>query len=160
MKTKDICELPIKNMSADDCILFMWSTDQHINDALKVIDAWGFKYKTCAVWDKGKIGMGYYFRQQHELLLVGTKGKPLVPEQENLVSSVLNYPRGQHSKKPDEVRTLIVKLVGDIPRVELFARKKTDGWDVWGNEVESSVKLGSPYNKALQVSETRRDASR
>ena len=101
---------------------------------MEVLTAWGFNYRTCAVWDKQKIGMGYYFRQQHELLLVAVRGKPPIPKPENRPSSVLSYPRGKHSEKPQEVYEIIEAMYPEMPKLEMFCRSPRKGWGVWGNQ--------------------------
>jgi N6-adenosine-specific RNA methylase IME4 len=147
MSISDIANLPIKNISADDCVLFMWVTMPKLNECFDVIKAWGFEYKTCAfTWVKKNkksdslfMGMGRWTRANSELCLLATKGKPKRVAAN--VHSVIVSPIEQHSKKPDETRTRIVQLCGDLPRVELFARQKTDGWDAWGNEVTCDIDL-------------------
>jgi N6-adenosine-specific RNA methylase IME4 len=119
-----------------DCILLLWATAPKLVEALAVIVGWGFKYKTHAVWDKRKIGMGYWFRGQHELLLVGTKGKPALPEPEKRVSSIFVEPRGVHSAKPEIVRQWIESAFTDLKKLEMYARQKREGWLSWGNEPE------------------------
>jgi N6-adenosine-specific RNA methylase IME4 len=147
MSIQDIRSLPVKNMSSDNSLLFIWVTMPLLKEGLGTIGAWGFEYKNCAFsWVKttknGKIhfGMGHYTRGNNELCLLGTRGK--VPVVNHSVSQIVMSNVSDHSKKPDEVRDRIVSLVGDLPRIELFARSKSDGWDVWGNEVESSIDLG------------------
>ena len=127
--------------AAQDCILFLWATAPKLPEALSVLNAWGFKFKTCAVWDKQRIGIGYWFRGQHEILLVGTRGKVHPPPTEYRRSSVFSHPRARHSQKPDVVRQWIEEAFPDASRVELFAREEWDGWDVWGNEVESTAEV-------------------
>jgi len=149
MTLQDIKNLPVNNLADINCILFMWVTFPLLQEGLEVIEAWGFKYKTLGFsWIKtnpknGKpfFGVGYYAKSNCEVCLMGTKGKvhPMVIS--NKVSSVVISPRREHSRKPQEVREKIVELFGDIPRVELFAREKIEGWDVWGNEVISDIKL-------------------
>jgi N6-adenosine-specific RNA methylase IME4 len=135
MELEDICNLPINDIAADDCILFLWATSPKLLEAIKVIEAWGFNYRTNAVWVKDKIGMGYYFRQQHEILLVANRGNIPAPEPEARVSSVIEANREEHSKKPEIVYQIIENMYGDLPKIELFSRKIKDGWDTWGNQV-------------------------
>ena len=145
MKGKDIIDLPIKDIADDNCILFLWVMNSEIPLALKVIDGWGFTYKTVAfTWVKTTkntyhFGGGNWTRSNPEQCLLATKGniKRLSASVRNLIISPLR----EHSRKPDEIRNNIIELVGDLPRVELFARQKTEGWDVWGNEVESDITL-------------------
>ena len=148
MSIEQIKSLPIKELAADNCMLFLWVTFPNLQEGLDVIKAWGFKYKTLGFsWIKtnknnGKpfFGIGYYTKSNCEVCLIGVKGKPI--KVSNSVSSVIISPRQEHSKKPDQIRDKIVELCGDVPRIELFARQKTEGWDAWGNEVESDINLG------------------
>ena len=141
MTIKNICELPIRNLYDTNCALFLWATAPKLKECLDVMSAWGFQYRTCMVWDKEIIGMGYWFRNQHELLLVGKVGKLSPPEPSNRISSVFKQRRNKHSKKPDGIRDYITQNYINTPKIELFAREKTEGWDVWGNEVESDIEL-------------------
>lgn len=134
--------LPVAEISEEDCILFLWVTWPLLIEGTEVIKAWGFEYKTVAFnWiktnrRKGSLfwGMGNWSRANSEVCLLGTKGH--IKRISRRVHSVILSPVERHSKKPDEVRNRIVELMGDLPRIELFARNKTPGWDVWGNEVE------------------------
>ena len=139
MDVDDICALKIP--SADNSVLYLWATAPKLLEALAVMKAWGFTYKSNAMWDKEIVGMGYWFRGQHELLLVGTKGKFSPPLQSTRVSSVIRERRSKHSKKPAKVRDLITAWFPDATKVELFARQTTPGWDVWGNEVKNNVEI-------------------
>jgi N6-adenosine-specific RNA methylase IME4 len=123
--------------AAEDAVLYLWATSPMLVKALDVMEAWGFEYRTCAVWVKDRIGMGYYFRQQHELLLVGKRGALPVPDPEDRVSSVFHYDRGPHSAKPTEVREVIEHLYPTLEKVELFSRSPHDGWASWGQQAES-----------------------
>jgi N6-adenosine-specific RNA methylase IME4 len=134
MSLDEIKALDINSITTDDCIMFMWATSPKLAESLEVIAAWGFSYRTCAVWDKQKIGMGYYFRQQHELLLVAVKGSPPTPKPENRPSSVLSYPRGKHSAKPVEVYEIIEAMYPEMPKLEMFSRNPRAGWGSWGNQ--------------------------
>ena len=144
MSTKEICALPINGITDKDATLFLWITFPQLPEALKVMEAWGFVYKTVAfVWVKqNKSGNGYFFglghwtRSNAEICLLGIKGHP--QRVSNRVFQLIVSPRAEHSKKPEEVRTKIVELMGNLPRVELFARQESFGWDRWGNEVEIS----------------------
>ena len=134
MELQDIMNLPIENILADDCVLFLWATSPKLVEAIQVIDSWGFTYKTSMVWIKDKIGMGYYARQQHELLLISTRGALPVPLPQNRVSSVIEAPRVQHSQKPEKLYSIIEKMYPDRTKIELFSRRQRAGWDMWGNE--------------------------
>ena len=134
MALDEIKALDLDAIALDDCVLFMWATSPKLAEAFEVLQAWGFEYRTCAVWDKQKIGMGYYFRQQHELLLVAVRGQPLTPAPANRPSSVLSFPRGEHSAKPAEVYELIEAMYPELPKLEMFCRSPRDGWCAWGNQ--------------------------
>lgn len=123
--------------AADDAVLFLWATSPKLAEALEVIRAWQFDYRTSAVWDKELIGMGYYFRQQHELLLVAARGALPVPAPSDRVSSVIRARREAHSQKPAIVYDVLEAMYptfGELDRVELFQRQPRDGWAGWGNE--------------------------
>lgn len=145
MSIQEICRLPVAELAAKDCALFLWVTFPQLQDAMKLFEAWGFTYKTLGfAWVKqnksGKgffFGMGYWTRSNVEICLLGIKGHP--KRISKSISQLIISPLEQHSKKPDEVRKRIVELFGELPRIELFARQKTSGWDVWGNEVEGSA---------------------
>ena len=145
MSIDDICALPVSELAAPDSALFLWATFPMIPEALRVIDAWGFHFKTVAfVWLKQNrkaktwfYGMGFWTRSNAEICLLATKGHP--KRVDKGVHQFIISPLEAHSKKPDEARDKIVRLMGDIPRVELFARQQPDGWDVWGNEVENTI---------------------
>jgi len=119
----------------DDCILFMWATAPKLKEAFELMASWGFEYKTCAVWDKEIIGMGYWFRGQHELLMVGVKGNVSPPLQDFRVSSVFKEKRTKHSKKPECVYEWIEKAFGDKDKLEMYCRTTRDGWAAMGNEI-------------------------
>lgn len=141
MRNRDICELPIKEMADENCVLFIWGTYPKLPELLEVIKAWGFTYKSIAFqWIKqNKSGNGYFYglgrwtRGNTEACFLAVKGKP--KRISCSVSQLVISPLTKHSKKPDIVRNKIVKLVGDLPRIELFARQKVQGWDAWGDEV-------------------------
>jgi len=113
----------------------MWATAPKLEEAFQVLNSWGFTYKTCAIWDKEKKGMGYYFRINHELLLVATKGSFPTPADANRVDSIIKSPYEGHSKKPQVIYEIIEAMYPNIPKIELFCRSPRDGWDAWGNEV-------------------------
>ena len=154
MSNKDICNLPIGELAEKNSILFLWATFPKLQEALDVITAWGFEYKTVGfVWIKKNknggnfFGVGWYTKSNVEICLIGVKGK--APKESNSVSQIIETVREEHSRKPDIVRDRIIELCGDLPRIELFTRPKPqmrldgtntfDGWDVWGNEVESDI---------------------
>lgn len=148
MKTKEISLLPIKEISNENSICFMWSTDAHLPDALEVMKAWGFKYKTIAfIWNKKeKSGkqvcfMGQWTMKGSEICLLGTRGKMTQHLKSRNVRQLVEAQRGEHSQKPIIIRQKIIEMFGELPKIELFARQKTEGWDVWGNEVKSDIDL-------------------
>lgn len=138
----DLCSLPVKEIAAKDCVLFMWATYPKIEDALSLIRAWGFEYKSITFqWIKqNRSGKGFFFglgrwtRGNTECCLIAVKGKP--KRISNKVSQLVFSPLQRHSQKPTIVREKIVELIGNLPRIELFARVKAEGWDSIGNEID------------------------
>ncbi len=154
MTTDDICRLPVKNITADDAVLFLWTTDAHLEEAMKVINAWGFKYKTIGfTWLKKEQSgvqscyVGFWTCKCGEICLLATKGNMSKYLKKRNVRQLVQATRGKHSEKPDEVRKRIVEMFGDeLLKVELFARQNHTGWDAWGNEVEESINLETSAN--------------
>lgn len=148
MDTEDIAALPVSNIVAKNAILMLWATYPKLTDAFEVIKAWGFDYKTVAfTWIKlnkrgsgFKFGLGYHTRGNCELCLLATKGKGL-QRVDNAVPNLLITPIREHSQKPDEARERIERLYGDVPRIELFARREYENWTVLGNEVGERLDL-------------------
>ncbi len=135
METEDICLLPVSELCENNCVLFMWATAPKLPEALQVIEAWGFQYKTNIVWDKVKHNFGFYFSVRHELLLIAGRGSS-TPDSKKLHDSVISIERSsKHSEKPEYFRQLIDSMYTAGNKIELFARKPTDGWYVWGNEI-------------------------
>jgi N6-adenosine-specific RNA methylase IME4 len=120
--------------AGDDAILYLWATAPKLADAFEVVGSWGFIYRTCLVWVKDRIGMGYYARGRHELILIATRGKMPVPEAGNRPDSVIEAPRQEHSRKPDKVYELIERCYPELDKIELFARQPREGWARWGYE--------------------------
>ena len=137
MELADICALPVEGLAAENAMLFLWTTGAHLKQAMKVIEAWGFDYRTNIVWGKPSIGPGYYVRSRHEILLVARRGEPAVPEPANKPDSLIAAPRGKHSEKPGVFYELLEKAYPGIPKIELFARSAREGWSAWGNEVHT-----------------------
>ena len=141
MSKEEIKDLPIKDISEKDCILFLWVTFPNLLEGIETISAWGFKYKTCGFnWIKKNKkkntafwGLGYWTRANSELCLLATRGSP--KRKSASVHQIVVDTIREHSRKPDIIRNKIVELCGDLPRIELFAREKVNGWDCWGNEV-------------------------
>lgn len=149
MGIDEIRALPVAEIAEKDCALFLWVTIPCLLEGLSVLQAWGFQYKTIAfVWIKQNKkadslfwGMGYWTRSNAEFCILATRGSP--KRQSAGVHQVIVSHIEEHSKKLQEARERIVQLMGDVPRIELFARQKTPGWDVWGNEVESDIEMES-----------------
>lgn len=147
MSIDELCALPVGKLAKKDCLLFLWATFPQLPEALQLIKAWGFQFKTVAfVWLKRNkksptwfYGLGYWTRGNAEICLLAKRGKP--KRHSAGVHQFIISPVEEHSKKPDVTRDKIVELAGDLSRVELFARQKTPGWDVWGNEVTSDLTL-------------------
>jgi len=141
MSFKDIYNIPVSDISDDNCVLFLWVTFPNLLQGIETIKQWGFTYKTIGFnWVKtnknnGKpfFGMGYYTKSNSEVCLLATRGK--MKPVSNKVSSIIIEPLTKHSEKPNIIKDKIVELYGDVPRIELFARSKSLGWDCWGNEV-------------------------
>lgn len=136
MDLEEIKQLDIP--AADDCVLYLWATSPKVAEAVDVVRSWGFTYRTSAVWDKQSIGPGYWFRSQHELLMVAAKGSPETPDVEARRSSIFSSRRGDHSEKPKEVRRHIEKAHPDDRRLEMFSRSGAVGWELWGDEAPES----------------------
>lgn len=160
MSIEEIADLPVNELADENCALFLWVTFPLLKEIWKVIDAWGFTYKSVAfVWIKQNKkadslfwGMGYWTRANAEICILATKGSP--KRYFKRVHQVIVSHIEEHSKKPEEARRRIEQLMGDVPRIELFARRETPGWDVWGNEVACS--LGTEIlqeNKRKETSE-------
>ena len=145
MDLEEIKKLPIAELADKDCALFLWVTLPCLREGLELLDAWKFQYKTIAfVWVKMNKkadslfwGMGYWTRSNTEFCILATRGKP--KRVSAGVHQVIMTRVEEHSKKPQEARVRIVELMGDVPRLEMFARHKSEGWDVWGNEVECDI---------------------
>jgi len=147
MSIDDMKNLPVERIADDDCVLVMWWVASQPQEAIDLVNAWGFKIKTMTGFNWVKMtknwlmwfGMGFWTRAGSECALIAVKGKPKPVS--HGVRSVIHAMAGRHSEKPAEVRDRIVELCGDLSRVELFARMKVDGWDAWGNEIESDLSM-------------------
>ena len=148
MSKQNIQLLDIPSICEDDCTLFLWVTFPCLQEGLELIEKWGFTYKTCAFnWTKKNKkadsyfwGLGYWTRSNSELCLLATKGKP--KRVSKSVHQVIDAKIEEHSKKPVIVRDKIVELMGDLPRIELFARQQAEGWSSWGNQCINSIEIG------------------
>jgi N6-adenosine-specific RNA methylase IME4 len=132
MTLDDICALKVP--AADDCVLFLWATAPMLPEALAVMAAWGFSYKSHFVWVKDRPGTGYWTRNQHELLLIGARGEVPAPAPGTQYCSVIEGKLGPHSAKPAAFAEIIDDLFPTVPSLEMFARAPRLGWDVWGNQ--------------------------
>lgn len=148
MSSEELRKLNVNGISDKGCVLFMWATFPNLREALDLVRAWGFEYKTVAfVWVKMRNnmeeprgdGLGFYTNSNAEIVLLGKKGK--LERKSKKVKQIILAPKRGHSKKPDEVYSRIEEIYGEIPRIELFARQKREGWDAWGNEIESDIEL-------------------
>lgn len=139
MTLEEICALPVREIAADDSLLYLWATAPKLPECLKVIEAWGFEYRTHMVWVKDKIGMGYHARNQHELLLIAKRGDMPPPRPGEQPSSVIEAPRGEHSAKPSIFAEIIERLYPEVSKIELFCRTPREGWVVWGNQSKEAA---------------------
>ena len=150
MTIKEICDLRVKDIVSENALLFLWTTNSFLREAFDVVDAWGFEYKTCITWNKKRHGLGYWAWGQTEHCFLAIRGNPprKVPP---ILSTIFEHKRSSHSEKPDAFRKLIEQFQLE-PKLELFARGDTrekdlfgnnihDGWDVWGNEIESNIEF-------------------
>ena len=137
MKTEEIKRFPVAELADDNCHLYLWVTNNHLPDAFAVMEAWGFRYITCITWVKDKIGLGQYYRGLSEHCLFGAKGRlpyKVIDGKRAQGKTAFYAPKTKHSEKPQEMRKMI-ELVSYAPRIELFARKRFDGWDALGDEI-------------------------
>lgn len=134
LRVKDVCD--------DDCLLFMWTSSPHLDQAIELLKSWEFKYATVGfVWDKQKVNPGFYTMSQCELCLIGKRGRIPSPRGARNVRQFVSVERGVHSAKPEEVRTRIEQMFPNQSKLELFARTTATGWDCFGNEVTSTVSI-------------------
>ena len=138
---EEIINLPVKNITADNAILFLWCIDSRIPILKELMNSWGFNFKNVGfVWNKVakytdgvNATLGKYTRKSCEFCFIGTKGKSLAKT--HYQNQYYPEPKRKHSQKPDKIRDMIVTMCGDLPRIELFARNKCKGWDAFGNEI-------------------------
>ncbi|MBE6822641.1 MAG: modification methylase [Ruminococcaceae bacterium] len=139
LKLKELKELDVKSIAADDCLLFMWTTGPQMANAVELGQAWGFEYKTVAfVWDKMVHNPGRYTLSQTEFCLVFKRGRIPTPRGARNIRQLVQVPRGKHSEKPEHVIDGITKMFPKQRKIELFARKNYNGWDNWGLEIPDS----------------------
>jgi N6-adenosine-specific RNA methylase IME4 len=136
MTVDELCELPIRNLAADDSFLHLWTTNAFLFDCQRIMSAWGFEYKSLFVWVKPQMGIGNYWRVSHEILLLGKRGNAKWINR--ALKSWGQFERTKHSAKPEQIRTMIESAC-DGPYLELFGRRPANGWVVWGNQIEQSL---------------------
>jgi N6-adenosine-specific RNA methylase IME4 len=142
MKLNELKKLDVQSICEKDCLLFMWSSSPHLDQAIDLMRAWGFSWATVAfAWDKQKVNPGFYTMSQVELCLVGKTGKIPQPRGLRNVRQFVSELRGEHSAKPNEVRSRIEAMFPTQAKIELFARNSSPGWSSWGNEVESNIEI-------------------
>lgn len=134
MTLEEIKAMGVDKISSPDCLLFLWTTSPKLEESFEVIKAWGFIYRTCMVWVKDKIGMGYYARQQHEVLLIAKKGEIPPPLPALRPPSIIHGERKEHSAKPECVYEIIESMYPELSKIELFARNTRPNWAAWGNQ--------------------------
>ncbi len=137
MSLEDICALPVADACTPDAILYLWTTAPKMQEAMDVLKAWGFVYRSQMIWDKETIGMGYWARIQHEILIVATKGTPPTPKPEHRLRSVYREQKAEHSAKPAYFAEMIETAYPELPKLEMFCRSPRPGWAVWGNQSEA-----------------------
>ena len=134
--------LPVGELASPDCLLFMWASSPHLDQAIELMKAWGFDWATVGfVWDKQRICPGYYTLSQVELCLIGKRGRIPKPRGVRNARQLISVKSGRHSAKPEEVRQAIESMFPQQTKIELFAREEYEGWDCWGNEVRADVLL-------------------
>ena len=157
MNIEEIYNLPINKLADQDCILFLWTTNGFLHEALHCIEKWGFEYKTTITWDKEHYGLGYWAWGQTEHFMIAVKGKPFRPHPP-ITRTIVRHKKGKHSAKPDKFYTIAEKM-GEKPRLELFAREqsplfpKREGWDVWGNEIQSEQEVSDILEKNMRTTD-------
>ena len=159
MSIVDICNLPVNALADKDCKLFLWATPPCLPEALQVMTAWGFYYKTivfCWVKTTDKkerpfFGIGHWTASNCELVLGGLKKGGRLNRQDKSISQIILSPREEHSKKPDIVRNKIVQFCGDVSRIELFARQRREGWDCWGDQIEGDKIIKESPKKEISL---------
>ena len=139
MKLRQLKLMRVPEITEDDCLLFMWATSPHLDQAIELMQSWGFDYKTIGfVWNKERVNPGFYTMSQVEICIIGKKGKIPSPRGARNIRQYLKEMRGKHSAKPKEVRKRIEKMFPSQRKIELFARTTSRGWDSWGHDVGTS----------------------
>jgi N6-adenosine-specific RNA methylase IME4/ParB-like chromosome segregation protein Spo0J len=155
LQIEDIMDLPVGDLAEKNSVLFMWATAPMLPEAIDVMKVWGFTYKSQFVWVKDRIGTGYWCRNQHELLLIGTRGQVMAPAPGSQFPSVVSEPVAEHSKKPEAFYRIIEHYFPNVSKVELFARNGRPGWQAWGNQApEEPVDEDSWDDPATEENDT------
>lgn len=142
MKLRELKELNVPSICEDNSLLFLWTSSPHLNQAIELMEAWGFNYATVAfVWDKQKVNPGFYTMSQCELVLVGKRGTIPKPRGSRNTRQLHSELRGKHSAKPKAIRDKIVEMFPTQTKVELFARENVEGWKAFGNEIDDSINI-------------------
>ena len=140
VKLEQLKLLNVLSVCEPDCLLFMWATSPHLDQAIDLLLSWGFAWATVGfVWDKQRVNPGFYTMSQCELVLIGKRGKIPQPRGARNIRQLVNEMRGEHSVKPEEVRRRNEEMFPTQRKLEMFARRTSPGWAVWGNEVQSNV---------------------
>lgn len=146
MTIAELKQLPMNNISDENCMLFMWVVSPMLDDGINLMKSWGFKYSTIAfIWHKQRVNPGHYTMSECEICIVGKRGKIPTPRGARNVRQFLSEKSGRHSAKPEEIRRRIEQMFPTQNKLEMFARQHPEGWDVWGDEVENSIDLNVYY---------------
>jgi N6-adenosine-specific RNA methylase IME4 len=159
MGIEDIMDMPIGDLAENNSVLFMWATVPMLPEAIEVMKVWGFTYKSHVAWIKDRMGLGYWFRNQHELLLVGTRGQVISPAPGSQFPSVVSAPVGKHSQKPEDFYRIIEGYFPNVSKVELFARNGREGWAAWGNQAPEQEPVDEDSWDDAKVEEFEPDAA-
>jgi len=143
MTVSEMKKLNVKDIAdPEGCLLFMWTSSPHLDQAIDLMKAWGFDYATIGfIWDKQRLNPGYYTLSQCEICIIGKLNRIPKPRGARNIQQLVSIKRTRHSQKPGEVRERIVQMFPKQNKLEMFARRKAKGWDSWGNEVKSQIKL-------------------
>jgi len=152
LKLSQLKMLDVKSITSADCLLFMWATSPLLDQSIELMKSWGFQWATVGfVWDKQKVNPGFYTMSQVEMCLIGKAGKIPTPRGARNIRQFVSEMRGTHSTKPSEVRKRIELMFPTQQKIELFAREKVQGWDVWGEEVVNDVEIAGLPNTSKTV---------
>ena len=159
MSLEDIMDLPVGDLAESNSVLFMWATVPMLPEALATMSVWGFTYKSHFCWVKDRLGLGYWCRNQHELLLIGTRGQVIAPAPGSQFPSVISAPVGRHSEKPEDFYRIIESYFPTVSRIELFARNGRENWYSWGNQAPEQEPVDEDSWDDAKVEEFEPDAA-